>query len=154
MATELLLAKDVKTLDLILKTVMEMGSVHPIELPQIEDSLEAQVMHTLAPEFEYEYYFNIMIRYGVISLTTLNEKVARISAIRNKTNIFYGKGGFKAEYYQQQHDIKRSISIEKMGYEKLEWDLKVSKFQAKTKWWPLGISIISIIIAIWAFLKG
>jgi hypothetical protein len=49
--------------------------------------------------------------------------------------------------------LKEGREINELNLIKLRWDVKVSKFQAKTQWWPLIISLISMIIAIVALVK-
>lgn len=49
----------------------------------------------------------------------------------------------------------RQKEIEAIKFKKLKWDAKISEFQAKTKWWPLIISIISLLISVYLlFFRG
>jgi len=152
MVNKLLLEKDVPILDSILETAIRKGKVFPDDLSPIGSSSLSEIASV---KFEkYKYYFEIIECFDVLKITNFSEGYSfRIELIEVKTKIFYANGGFKAIFDGQQRRIKRDSEREKKEEEKLEWDLQISKFQAKTKWWPLIISVISIIIAIWSFFK-
>jgi hypothetical protein len=69
------------------------------------------------------------------------------------TDHFYEKGGFTKLYILQQTEILRKQKIEEIEYSKLIWDSRISEFQSKTKWWPLIISLISLVVALIAIFK-
>jgi len=152
MVNKLLIEKDVPILDSILETAIRKGKVFPDDLSPIGSSSLSEIASV---KFEkYKYYFEIIECYDVLKITNFSGGYSFwIELIEVKTKIFYANGGFKAIYEEQQQEIKKKRVREKKEDQKLEWDLQVSKFQAKTKWWPLIISVISIIIAIWSFFK-
>jgi hypothetical protein len=148
MTNNVLNEKDLKTLDLILKTVIEKGTVFLKDMPYLDDD---------PPQFcvsEYLYYLDVIEPFGVLDITHFDRIDFKIETINIISQRFYDIGGFKAVYDQQQQDLMKNEEHEKISFEKLKWDLQVSRFLAKTKWWPIAISGLSFLIAVIALFRG
>lgn len=151
MTNKLLNEKDVKILDLILKTSLEKEIVFPKDMPPLDDGPISDIREFYIND--YLYYLDIIKPFEILDITFFDRVSFKIETINIISQQFYDNGGFKAIYDEQQGVINRAKDRQKKEDQKLEWDLQVSKFQAKTKWWPLIISVMSIIIAIWSFFK-
>jgi hypothetical protein len=143
--------KDVEILDGILKMLLEKGDISPEELPPLSNHYFSDIKEFI--EIDYKYYFEILEKFEIVEFLRLSGGIGRIKSIRNKTDSFYCAGGFSKIYQEQQRKISNKREFEELGLKKLRWDIMASRFQAKTRWWPLIISAISLIIAIIALFK-
>jgi hypothetical protein len=90
-----------------------------------------------------------LILYPLINaelISPIENKFPAIKLLKKGHEIKLNGGWIK--YYDQELkniEIQKRKQIDEL--EKLHWDKQVSRFQAKTKFWPLIISFISLIIA-------
>ena len=66
----------------------------------------------------------------------------------DETKPFLDSGGFTGIHNRQKKENEAKLEIEKIENDKLRLDHKLSKWQVKTRWWPLFFSAISLIISI------
>lgn len=147
---ELLNENDVKILDLILNISLKNGAAYLEDLPALSEKYLANSIAVKASE--YENYFDILQRRELAKVEKQLSGI-QIKPIPQKTKNFINQGGFTAEYNDQRLILNRNKEIEEINFKKLKWDSQVSRFQAKTKWWPLIISGLSLFISLYALLK-
>lgn len=138
-------------LDNILKIALENGVATPNNLPPLNNDFVSKTKEIIARD--YTYYISLIKDYDVAEVNIYLGNGFQINPYDVKTLQFYKKGGFNYIYKQKLIEEKRAQEITEIEYRKLKWDEDISKFQAKTKWWPLIISIISLGIAITAILS-
>lgn len=139
-----------KILDSILLVLLEKeGSIFTDDLPLLSD---AQSDKRGAKIREYEPFLNLIAEYGVANIQKLPMGGFKVSSISAITEDFYRQGGFQNKLREQQHIAKENDEDEKLRHKKLVWEYEISRFQARTKWWPLVISLLSLIISLVALL--
>ena len=142
----------VDILDNILKIALESGAATPNNLTPLNNDIFSKTMEGIVDE--YTYYVSLMKEYDIAEVNIYPGIGFQVKPYAVKTLQFYKNGGFNHIYEQKKIKRERVKEITEIEYNKLKWDAGISKFQAKTKWWPLIISVISLAIAIIAILRG
>lgn len=62
-------------------------------------------------------------------------------------------GGWKAYLSRKEQQNRIEEDRIRKQDQKLTYDLRISKYLYKTRWWPLIISAISLAVAMWALFK-
>jgi len=135
-------------LDLILKTTIEKGVATPKNLPPLNKDFISKTKEGIASD--YTYYVSLIRDYDVAEVNIYLGNGFQVNPYDIKTLQFYNKGGFNHILEEDKIINAREKEIAEIEFKKLKWDAKISSFQAKTKWWPLIISIISLGIALFA----
>lgn len=151
MERELLKEKDVVILDTILELVLSGKEIIGDAFGALDNIILKNIPIETRVDAFISYYCEILKTYNILDFKDF-EKLNKIYQIPKRTETFYNEGGFKTIYDKQQKEIERNKKSEKLSLEKLEWDTQLSKFQVQTKWWPLGISILSLVISVIALL--
>jgi hypothetical protein len=137
---------EIDKLDLIIKTLINKSVVTPNDLPPIDDNYFSRAKEIKSKD--YSYFLEIINELDIAKIDQSLDGTFRLTSLPNKTKKFYDAGGFKAMSMQLKKKEENRKEIAQLEFSKLQWDTKVSKFQAKTRWWPLIISVISLIISI------
>ena len=151
MERELFKEKDVVILDTILELVLSGKEIIGDAFGALDNIILKNIPIETRVDTFISYYCEILKTYNILDFKDF-EKLNKIYQIPKRTEKFYNEGGFKTIYDKQQKEIERNKKSEKLSLEKLEWDTQLSKFQVQTKWWPLGISILSLVISVIALL--
>jgi len=139
-----------KILDNILQVLLEKnGVIFMDDLPPLSDAQSSQKNVKIR---EYEPYLALMVKHGVTEIRKLPMGGYRILSIPAISEDFYRQGGFQNILREQQRMAKENDEDEKLRRRKLFWEYEISRFQAKTKWWPLAISLLSLIVSLIALL--
>jgi hypothetical protein len=147
---ENLTEKDVEILDSILEKIVKQGSVFSLDLPPLKKEYFSKFREIKS--VEYSYYLEILTKYDIAIVDKRLDGSFTVSQLETKTINFYKQGGFRTVYQKHHFTESRKLELEDLEYKKLQWDYQISKFQAKTKWWPLIISVISFILAVTALI--
>jgi hypothetical protein len=151
--------RTVKILDELVNKTLEFeikNGVSGKELPIITNYImklyPEELLETSIQYDDYKYYLDILDEYKVVKIDMYGNDF-HIKPIPFRTFNFKNNGGFENIYKEQQRVINRNEKLDEIIYNKSQFDLKISKFQVKTKWWPLIISLLSIAISIFALCK-
>jgi hypothetical protein len=147
---EILTEKDIEILDSILEIIAKKGRVFSNDLPSLKNDYLSKFDEIKS--VEYSQYLDILKNYGVAKVDITLDGRFTVHQIEIKTNNFYDQGGFKSIYQKHRLAELRKKELDELEYKKLKWDSQISRFQAKTKWWPLILSVVSLILALIALL--
>jgi hypothetical protein len=143
---------DVEILDSLLEKLVKEGDFFPGDLTPLSSHYLSDIPDFI--EQDYRYFLEILEKCELVKIDRLaSGAIGIVHSVYNKTKSFHEHDGFKSVYEEQQKILKEGREINELNLIKLRWDVKVSKFLAKTQWWPLIISLISMIIAIVALVK-
>jgi len=138
--------EDVPILDRLLERLVKIGDFIIEDLPPLSGGEISDIPDLM--EKEYRDCIEILERCELIKIDRLaTGAIGIVHSIPHSAKLFYEKGGFSEAYKKQQTEYENKKESENLALQKLRWDVKISRFQAKTKLWPLIISIISLGIA-------
>lgn len=142
--------KTAKILDIIIETALKNTDANLNNLPTLHDDILSANFNVKYNE--YLYYIDILEKYNVIEVKKFLAEF-HIYSIEPITLDFYNEGGFTRLFLEQKEKQTREKEIEIIQFKKLKWDASVSKFQSKTKWWPLIISATSLAISLFVLFQ-
>lgn len=85
-------------------------------------------------------------RYNIAELSTRRD--GEYIRANENTERFLKNGGFTAIEKREREEIEYNSLMKEKQLKKIEYELQLSKWQIKTKWWPLIISGASLIVSI------
>ncbi len=144
--------KTAEILDKIIEVTLKNNTANPRNLPPLSNDITASDLDV--KYHGYQYYLDIIEKYDFVQVQKYLGDFT-VLAIDKVTADFMNNGGFSQLFDQERKRLKQQKEIEALKFKKLKWDAMVSEFQAKTKWWPLIISIISLLISVYLlFIRG
>ena len=139
---KLLTFDEVQILDNIIYRLYNNGGLKINQLPRI-DKTNKENYDT------YEYYFKRLRNDELIETSnTVFSQPFDIYPIETALSKFYENGGYKQIYEDQQKEIEHHKELKELTLKKLQWDSKLSKWQANTFWYVFLFGLIGGICGI------
>jgi hypothetical protein len=138
--------KDAEILDYIVRESLTKYCLHAEDLKPLSTGILSNSKDI--KERNYSYYFNILKEKNVVKVENGFNSQTEISQIDFKTKEFLMQGGFKAIVEENNRIANRNNESDKLSFEKLQLDSKLSKWQVKTFWWIFSFGIIGGVYAI------
>jgi hypothetical protein len=76
-----------------------------------------------------------------------------ITAHIEEIDLFLKEGGYIAIYEKEINDLSKQIELEKLGHQKLLYEIKVSKRQLFFNWTTILLSLVSTTISLIAIIR-
>lgn len=138
--------KDAEILQTILNTIIQKGYASSDNLPSLTNNFLSDLPES--KRVDYKYYVDLINIFNVVKIEKTIGDGFVINPIPLITKRFYVDGGFEGLFEQQQQEQIMKDEYEKIRLNKLKWDSKLSKWQAKTFWYVFVLGIVGGICGI------